>query len=317
MCPIGGGRTICVTPHWTASAPRATAPTWGTPLIAPFYRRCSAIPLIAPSLRALHNHSVPMTDELPDHDPEAAVECLQTLGLTNYTAQIYVGLLRLGTGTVREISELVDVPRPRVYDGLDALYERGLIDIQYATPRMFRAASPAMVGRHFQTEYDETIARLRDQLAALEPPSEQSSTPRVRTITGRETVAERVPDVIDGATDEIIYYCAEEFLIEGTIQRLDAAVDRGVTVRLLTASAAARERLQTALPDVAVIDAPWKGGDTAPARLLLVDRATALMSTVHHHSPAEETAVWVTGESTSLVALLTAVVDSTGESESN
>jgi sugar-specific transcriptional regulator TrmB len=165
----------------------------------------------------------------------------------------------------------------------------------------------ATIVRQLQTAYDKTIARLRDRLAALEPTGDQPAVHRVETLTGCETVAERVPALLDEATDQILYQSPDEQLTEPISQRLTAATERGVTLRLLARSAATRERLQTTVPAAAVIDFPWNGA-ASPVRLLLIDQETALVSTIQHHSPAEETAIVGSGESNSLVAFLTACV---------
>ncbi|MFB6299550.1 MAG: helix-turn-helix domain-containing protein [Halobacteriales archaeon] len=44
------------------------------------------------------------------------------------------------SGTARDISEQVDVPRTRVYEAMRALEEMGLIQIQHSTPQEFQAA---------------------------------------------------------------------------------------------------------------------------------------------------------------------------------
>lgn len=37
-------------------------------------------------------------------------------GLSTYAARTFVGWVRLGSGTARDVSRVADVPRPRVYD---------------------------------------------------------------------------------------------------------------------------------------------------------------------------------------------------------
>lgn len=248
-----------------------------------------------------------MADDITDHVHEAAVEQLQTLGLTKYTARIYVALLRLGTATASEVSETADVPRPRVYDGIDTLHERGLVDIQYSTPRTFRAASPELAVQHFQTEYDGTIGQLQELLSDLEPTVEQHDHQRVQTITGNESIDERVPELIDAAEEEIVYQCTDELLTDAIIQRLAAAAERGVAVRLVDISPSAQERLQEAIPDAEVIESQWDEEEIA--RVLMIDRGNVLVSAVQRHSPPEETAIWETGEHNSLVTVFRALLD--------
>ena len=50
---------------------------------------------------------------------------LQELGLREYEARCFVGLSRLPTGTAREISEVTEVPRTRVYEATRVLAAEG------------------------------------------------------------------------------------------------------------------------------------------------------------------------------------------------
>jgi uncharacterized FlaG/YvyC family protein len=61
---------------------------------------------------------------------------------------------------------------------------------------LFRPIPPAIVVRHFQSEHDETIA-------------------------------ECVLDLLDAATDQILYQCPDEQLMKTVSQRLTAAPSAG------------------------------------------------------------------------------------------
>ena len=82
-----------------------------------------------------------MTDGPVNRKRARAVSLFRELGLTEYEAQVYVALLRLGMGTAREISETTDVPRTRIYDATERLADRGFVDVQHASPKAFRPAS--------------------------------------------------------------------------------------------------------------------------------------------------------------------------------
>ena len=62
-----------------------------------------------------------------DETIQEAVEVLQQLGLKEYEAQCFVGLSRLSTGTAKQLSEITDVPRTRVYDAVRVLEAKGLV----------------------------------------------------------------------------------------------------------------------------------------------------------------------------------------------
>jgi sugar-specific transcriptional regulator TrmB len=70
---------------------------------------------------------------------EEAIDVLQELGLKEYEAKCFVGLTRLSTGTAKQLSEITDVPRTRVYDAIRVLEAQGLVEIQHSSPQQFRA----------------------------------------------------------------------------------------------------------------------------------------------------------------------------------
>ena len=57
----------------------------------------------------------------PDQPREEATELLQKLGLKEYEARSFVGLSRLDAGTAKELSEITEVPRTRIYDAVKEL----------------------------------------------------------------------------------------------------------------------------------------------------------------------------------------------------
>jgi HTH-type transcriptional regulator, sugar sensing transcriptional regulator len=72
---------------------------------------------------------------------DQAVQLLGELGLTEYEARCFVGLSRVRKANAKEVSDLSEVPRSRVYDALERLHRRGLVDVQQSDPRQYRALS--------------------------------------------------------------------------------------------------------------------------------------------------------------------------------
>ena len=66
---------------------------------------------------------------------------LKEFGFTEYEAYTFVYLLRLGTGTAKDVAEVGDVPRTRVYDAVEVIHEAGLVDIQHTSPKKFTPVS--------------------------------------------------------------------------------------------------------------------------------------------------------------------------------
>ena len=60
------------------------------------------------------------TDSIEDPQ-SAAVEQLERFGLSTYAVRTFVAVARLGSGTARDVSQVSEVPRTRVYDAIDEL----------------------------------------------------------------------------------------------------------------------------------------------------------------------------------------------------
>ena len=75
-------------------------------------------------------------------DQSRAITLLQDLGLKEYEARAFVALSRCDSGTAKEISEISEVPRTRVYDAIRVLEQQGLVEVQQSTPKQFRAVTP-------------------------------------------------------------------------------------------------------------------------------------------------------------------------------
>ncbi|WP_343218117.1 TrmB family transcriptional regulator [Haloplanus sp.] len=106
----------------------------------------------------------------PIENPRSvAVEQLERFGLSSYAPRTYVALAGLGTGTARDVSRVSEVPRTRVYDAVDELQTRGLVDVQRSSPKRFWATSAETVSRAFEREFRRRTDDLRAALTAIEP----------------------------------------------------------------------------------------------------------------------------------------------------
>ncbi|WP_166033650.1 TrmB family transcriptional regulator [Haloplanus aerogenes] len=62
---------------------------------------------------------------------------LQEMGLSEYEASTYVGLLQGGTSTAKEVANRAGVPQSRVYGVLDSLKTKGFVVVQEGRPKKF------------------------------------------------------------------------------------------------------------------------------------------------------------------------------------
>jgi sugar-specific transcriptional regulator TrmB len=254
-----------------------------------------------------------MSGDPSDQARSTAVTQLKALGLSTYAARTFVALVSLGEGTAQDVSEVADVPRTRVYDAADELHDRGLVDVKQSSPQRYWAISTETAGRHFEQEYDHRVTVLTDALDQLASVNRSTEQQGVWTVTGRDTVTERVVDFISSADDEVVYMTAEELLTDEITECLSTVSDRGVSIRLAEMSQSVESRLKGNVPDAQLFESAWDWSDTPAGRLLMVDQEKTLVSVLvdgngeHPPEPRDETAIWGAGQTNGLVVVLKAL----------
>ena len=250
----------------------------------------------------------------PIDDPQAtAIEQLERFGLSTYAARTFVALASLGTGTARDVSEVSDVPRTRVYDAIDELHDRGLVDIQHSSPRKFWAISGETASRSFEHDLQHRTEILRTALDELEPAERRAEQRGVWTVEGHQAVTTRVLEFFESAEEELVYMTVEELLNEKVINGLADAAERGVSIKLAGVSQDVQDHIQDTIPGATMFESLWVWSDTAAGRLMMVDGTKTLVSALVNGSDADpsdpqaETAIWGEGESNSLVVVLKAI----------
>jgi sugar-specific transcriptional regulator TrmB len=241
------------------------------------------------------------------------VEQLKGLGLSTYAAETFVALVSLGDGTAQDVSDVSRGPRTRVYDAVEELQSRGLVDVRQSTPKRFWPISTETTSRHFEEEYSYRVDALRSALSNLESTNRSAEQRGVWTVTGHRTVTERVTELIENATSEIVFMTVDSLLSDEIEAQLRAANDRGVTIQFADMSASAETQLQDSLPEADLFDSMWNWADTPAGRLLMVDQEKTLVSVLvagdanDPDEPRGETAIWGSGTENSLVVVLKAL----------
>lgn len=254
-----------------------------------------------------------------DSEHRRAIELLQNLGLKQYEAKCFVALSRSNESTAKEISELSDVPRTRVYDAVRVLEAKGLVETQHKNPQVFRAVPTDEAVETLRTEYETRAESLRDTLRGLDPAPEEAAsdvTHEVWALSGDAGIASRAGELIQGADEEVLFIAGIESIVDDRlIDALRTASARGVAVTVGTLSEPLRDRLREDLPDaeVFVSGLGWlahsepDGHETEISRLLLVDGEAILVSSFTEGTGAgrqNENAVFGRGFDNGLVAIV-------------
>ena len=250
-----------------------------------------------------------------DSPVDDAVGLLQTLGLKEYEAKCFVALSRVDAATARDVSDLSEVPRTRVYDAVDALEDAGLVARQHSNPQRFRAVPVAEAAETLRDEYDARIDDLRavlDSLSAAERDGDDTG-PEVWTLTGDDAVENRTERLVADARDTLAVVATADALTAGVLDELDAAATRGVEVSVGGVDQAARDAAAARVDDDGVFaaDPAWLtspvDGVATLDRLLLVDGVSVLFG----DAGDDPHAVVGTGADNALVAVGRRLLDAT------
>lgn len=241
-----------------------------------------------------------------------AVDVLQQLGLKEYEARCFVGLSRLSAGTAKQLSEMTEVPRTRVYDAVRILEAQGLVEIQHSSPQQFRAVSLSEATETLRDQYESRVDRLHrtlDDIEMLED-REESSIQQVWAMTGSTAIESRTNKLLDKAENEIVFVIGDESLL--TDRLVDNLLEMTESVDLLIGAPTdtIRTAIQEAIPKAVTFvsglgwlrDEDGDDEETAIGRLVLVDRSKILVSSIIP-STTEEHAIYGEGFGNGLVVI--------------
>ena len=250
-----------------------------------------------------------------DTDPPNPVEILRDLGLKEYEARCFVALTRMPHGTAKAVSDTADVPRTRVYDAVDQLQAYGLVDVQHSSPQQFRAIPVDKAVTLLRRDFDQQFDDLQHALDALDPVGGDAlqDQDNVWTTVGDPSVTNRAIGFIDDADEEIVMVLdgiGADSVSDRLAERLRAAANRGVTIYIGALTESTYEQVTAAVPEARTFESglEWlqpqtEGENERIGRLLLVDRAALLLSSIGSNGPEEETAIWIDNVSSGLLVI--------------
>ena len=173
---------------------------------------------------------------------------LSELGLTTYEERAYRALLDGGASTATTVAAKSDVPEGRIYDVLSSLETRGMVRSQAASrPKRYVAVEPSVaVDRLLQEQVRElegTIERYQSVASSIKTELESAdrgADPFWTTAIGTRDAVDLLFERIEAAEAEIVMIADAvpppldlDEVGPDLLDRLGAAIDRGVDVSLL------------------------------------------------------------------------------------
>ena len=126
------------------------------------------------------------------------LEVLKSFGLSDYEAKALVALLSKGTLTAKEVSEISGIPRTSVYDVMDSLVSKGLVE-SFGKPKKFKALSARDIIAVLSSGVNRNLEYLKREL----PKVEAEEVDVIRVYRG-EMVLEKLMEFVEEAKNEII-----------------------------------------------------------------------------------------------------------------
>ena len=178
-------------------------------------------------------------------DEQDATPLLEDFGLADDEAKMYLGLLRMGTGKVSEISHFTNTDRVKGYKILENLKNLGFVTSTLSSPILFSANDPKVVFEDILKKRKSKIDRLEKNqprlieiLDRLKGSQEDSNLPKLTVISGRDNIYDQIKKMIDETKDEMYLVTSTADLIRmyytDIPESLKKAKKRNVIVKLIT-----------------------------------------------------------------------------------
>jgi len=218
---------------------------------------------------------------------------LRQLGLNQYESKAYYALSHYGSHTAGELSERAELPRPRIYDVLTRLQDKGFVAIQQGRPVRY-ASLP--ISEAVKTVKKQRESSLLDELKKIEELGKELQTrtrgsqvqlapleETVWTLRGREAIYSKMASMISSAKKHVVISSDAEGIMRKLRQHgkeLEKAKSRGAKVSIVAPV--------SSLP----IDVPLLQREM-PSRLLLADDQALVFLSGKNAKPEDEVGVWL------------------------
>ena len=252
-----------------------------------------------------------------EQDRTETVSLLQDLGLKEYEARCFLALTQLSSATAKEISDVSEVPRTRVYDAVRVLEAQGLVEVQHSSPQKFRAVSVDEATQTLRQKFDsriDTLGTYLDDLDLGAETDEDTGLQEVWSLTGSGGIESRTLELVDSAESELVLVVVDEsILTEDLLDALHDAAARGVTIMVGGQSGSLTSDIDRELPEIEVFETEldWLvspvDDEVAISRLILTDRTSLLVSSYYPedgHEDPDEQAIFANGLGNGVVVLI-------------
>jgi sugar-specific transcriptional regulator TrmB len=145
--------------------------------------------------------------------PRTLIVSLKDLGLSNYEAQTYAGLVLFEESEAKNLFDFLGLARPCIYEGLDKLAKRGLAEKINSKPAVYRPVPPEIAIKILMERFTNSREIALKELKKLGQEKVYKECPdAVRTIVGDKNVNLKIRSMIRNARSRIECVMTEQYL---------------------------------------------------------------------------------------------------------
>jgi sugar-specific transcriptional regulator TrmB len=223
---------------------------------------------------------------MSDPPPDGLLERLRRAGLSRYEALVYLGLVQDRNARVVEIARRTGVPQPKVYQALDSLVEKGFCAVGADAVNRYRPIEPALALEAELKKLGEQqleVQALAKELGELyrSGAEEQRWAPPIEIVKGLPQIRDLLVAQVRQARTEVLYFGQSPQVPALEVAKsLWERAEAGVRLRLVFDEHyfdGGDERVEE--DDLLrKVKGEKRRIAKLPSKLIVVDRATALLS---------------------------------------
>ncbi len=224
---------------------------------------------------------------------------LRRLGLNQYEAKAYFALSTTGKNTAGELSERAELPRPRVYDVLSSLQNKGFVAVQPGRPVTYTSLPVDEAVKTLKkqrqenlvqelTKIEEVGGELASRIGESTAVEKMGVEENVWTLKGREAIYSKLASMLDDARKHIVIATTAQGLhrkLGEHVRLLEKAKGRGAKITVVSPVEKARAAEVTKIARLHSYE--------LPTRFVLADDQAFLFLTPEGTDAEDELGIWV------------------------
>jgi len=176
---------------------------------------------------------------------EELITTLRYFGLDDDDARIYIGLLRIGSITVGNLSQRLEIERGKTYRSLNKLKNSGMVTTTMSNPATCEAVAPLEALNGITQKKENEVVTMKklsqqavEKLEAIRRSVAPTKNSSFAIIQGRTNIYTRIGKVIEESQSQVYIVSTKEDLIRmyhtSIPEKIQEALKRKVEVKIIT-----------------------------------------------------------------------------------